>query len=33
MTFLHLVKVVRDVLGTNAKFEPDAVKRNFCRSI
>ena len=33
MTFLHLLKVVRDVLRINVKFEPGAVKRNFYRSI
>ena len=33
MAFLHLVKVVRDVFENNTKFEPGAVKRNFCRSI
>ena len=32
MAFLHLVKVVRDVLRTNAKFEPGTVKHNFCWS-
>ena len=32
-TFLHFVQVVRDVLRTNAKFEPSSVKPNFCRSI
>ena len=29
MAFLHLVKVVRDVLSTNAIFEPCSVKQNF----
>ena len=33
MAFLHLVIVVRNVLRKNAKFEPGAVKRNFCWSI
>ena len=33
MALLHIVKVVRDVFSTNAKFEPCSVKRSFGRSI
>ena len=33
MAFLYLVKVVRYVFRTNAKFKPGAVKRNFWRLI
>ena len=33
IAFLHLVKVVRNVLRTNAKFDPKSVKQNFCRSV
>ena len=32
-TFILLVKVVRDFLRTNAKFEPGSVTPNFCWSI